>query len=453
VYEAGFAARGGPFSGAIMVIDTAFDQMIGTIATGAFYPTILAVDPVRPQLYAIGRNGTSVQVLVFNTLSRQQAGSVAIPANALYDYIQGVVVTPDGKRLYVAAGHTLTALTLPEATLALTTTLDFEVSGIALSLDGSELYIGNENQGRGVTVVSTADLQTIRTITRFPNVVGVATRPLDGALLAEVDTGGGFYSQLAAMNPESGALLALSTDLGYSVTPSIAGDEIYRVRSGDCPEGPSDYACNSRLVVVLDSMSLAKKGEITLDTRAPTDPSRRENAVVATFVTSMPKVSLAVEYYDPVLGHYFTTSLPVEINALDSGVFPGWQRTGETLPVYAQRADGADGTVAVCRFYGLPEKGLDSHFYSASATECAQVQQRFGDSWLLESSDVFDVYLADVATGACPFETTPVYRVYNNRPDANHRYTTSLAIRDSMVQAGWIPEGYGLNAVAFCVPR
>jgi len=66
---------------------------------------------------------------------------------------------------------------------------------------------------------------------------------------------------------------------------------------------------------------------------------------------------------------------------------------------------------------------------------------------------VFDVYPADAATGACPFETTPVYRVYNNRPDANHRYTTSLAIRDSMVQAGWIPEGYGLDAVAFCVPR
>src|SRR6266700_3787435 len=77
VYEAGFAASGGPFSGAIMVIDTAFDQVIGTIATGAFYPTILAVDPVRPQLYAIGRNGTSVQVLVFNTRSRQQAGSLA----------------------------------------------------------------------------------------------------------------------------------------------------------------------------------------------------------------------------------------------------------------------------------------------------------------------------------------------------------------------------------------
>ena len=66
---------------------------------------------------------------------------------------------------------------------------------------------------------------------------------------------------------------------------------------------------------------------------------------------------------------------------------------------------------------------------------------------------MFDVYSADIMTGACPFETTPVCRVYNNLPDANHRYTTSLAIRDSMVQNGWIPEGYGPNAVGFCVPR
>ena len=59
----------------------------------------------------------------------------------------------------------------------------------------------------------------------------------------------------------------------------------------------------------------------------------------------------------------------------------------------------------------------------------------------------------DIATGACLFDTTPVYRVYNNRPDANHRYTTSLATRDSMVVAGWIAEGYGPDAVAFCGPR
>ena len=38
----------------------------------------------------------------------------------------------------------------------------------------------------------------------------------------------------------------------------------------------------------------------------------------------------------------------------------------------------------------------------------------------------------------------------NQRADANHRYTTSIAIRDQMVARGSVAEGYGPNAVALC---
>jgi hypothetical protein len=213
------------------------------------------------------------------------------------------------------------------------------------------------------------------------------------------------------------------------------------------------YALTSVSLVVLDGSSLATIANISLDTRAADDPARQDAAILGIFAASLPRVSDAVEYFDAVLGHYFTTSIAAEISALDNGMFPGWQRTGLTIPVYAQRDDGPPGTVPVCRFYGLPSKGLDSHFYSASSAECAAVQQKYGDSWLLESSDVFDVYPADPNTGACLFDTNPVYRVYNNRADANHRYTTSRAIRESMVASGWVAEGYGPDAVAFCVPR
>jgi len=44
----------------------------------------------------------------------------------------------------------------------------------------------------------------------------------------------------------------------------------------------------------------------------------------------------------------------------------------------------------------------------------------------------------------------PIYRVFNQRKDANHRYTTSTAIRDQMVAKGGVAEGYGPNAVALC---
>jgi hypothetical protein len=44
----------------------------------------------------------------------------------------------------------------------------------------------------------------------------------------------------------------------------------------------------------------------------------------------------------------------------------------------------------------------------------------------------------------------PVYRVFNGRRDANHRYMTSLATRAAMLAAGGIAEGYGPDAVAMC---
>jgi len=58
--------------------------------------------------------------------------------------------------------------------------------------------------------------------------------------------------------------------------------------------------------------------------------------------------------------------------------------------------------------------------------------------------------LPDPVTGACPGDDIPVYRVFNQRVDANHRYSTSVAVRDQMVARGGVAEGYGPNAVALC---
>jgi hypothetical protein len=46
----------------------------------------------------------------------------------------------------------------------------------------------------------------------------------------------------------------------------------------------------------------------------------------------------------------------------------------------------------------------------------------------------------------------PVYRVFSNRADANHRYTTSRATRDLMVTKGWVAEGDGPDIVVMCAP-
>ena len=160
----------------------------------------------------------------------------------------------------------------------------------------------------------------------------------------------------------------------------------------------------------------------------------------------------AVEFHRASVDHYFLSSDPAEIAALDAGVFAGWARTGLAFGVQPPGDRAGERRSPVCRFYGRPAAGLDSHFYSASPAECQAVIDRYGADWQLESSEVFVVALPDPATGACPAGTIAVYRVFNGRHDANHRYLTSIALRDAMVASGWIAEGYGLDAVAMCSP-
>ena len=159
-----------------------------------------------------------------------------------------------------------------------------------------------------------------------------------------------------------------------------------------------------------------------------------------------------VEYYHKDFDHYFVTRYANEIQALDAGVHKGWSRTGLTI----QTVDGTTGTgansIAVCRFYGNPARGLDSHFYSATKAECDAVKQKWPEDWLLESDDAFRVHAVDPNTGICPSSTKPVYRLYNKRSDINHRYTTDPAVFDSMIAKGYTPEGFGTpqKPIVFC---
>ncbi|HEX7328166.1 MAG TPA: hypothetical protein VF428_06475 [Casimicrobiaceae bacterium] len=171
------------------------------------------------------------------------------------------------------------------------------------------------------------------------------------------------------------------------------------------------------------------------------------------YVTADANVANAIEYYNAPRDHYFTTAYASEIAMLDAGYFSGWTRTGQSFPVYItdpSTGDPPSGLSPVCRYYGLPKYGLDTHFFSASPAECAAVHEKWPAQWLLETPNAFYVYLPNMADGSCPDRTVPVYRLYGNRADVNHRYTTSLTIRQQMIDKGWIPEGYGSEAVGMC---
>jgi len=158
-----------------------------------------------------------------------------------------------------------------------------------------------------------------------------------------------------------------------------------------------------------------------------------------------------VEFYHAVLDHYFISADSKEINDLDTGVHKGWTRTGYRFSVIKGGSSYA-GTSPVCRFYSPT---LDTHFYSAKKSECDEVKDKFGNVWTFEADEVFRAFVVDPATGVCGADTTPTYRLYNNRPDANHRYSDQINVFMFMKGVkNYIPEGDGSPAlpVVFCTP-
>jgi hypothetical protein len=165
-------------------------------------------------------------------------------------------------------------------------------------------------------------------------------------------------------------------------------------------------------------------------------------------VAPPPRRMPAIEFYHPGLDHYFVAASMQDITDLDTGVHPGWIRTGYEFVVW----DAATATAGpVCRYYIPPDYG-DSHFFSASAYECSVVTTQF-PLLVKESDAAFYIALPDAGTGACTIDEQPVYRLWNGRPDSNHRYTTSVDVKASMIGQGYVAEGYGPDAVAMCAPK
>jgi hypothetical protein len=161
-------------------------------------------------------------------------------------------------------------------------------------------------------------------------------------------------------------------------------------------------------------------------------------------IRTSPGATPVFEYYNAALDHYFITWLPDEIAKLDDGMtIKGWARTGKSFPAYmAPKA----GSSPVCRFYIPPGLG-DSHFFGRGTDECDATAQKY-PALVLEDAAFMHMQLP--VAGVCPAGTTEVYRVFDNRPDANHRYMTDKTVRAQMVAKGWIAEGDGPNLVVMC---
>jgi hypothetical protein len=179
------------------------------------------------------------------------------------------------------------------------------------------------------------------------------------------------------------------------------------------------------------------------------DASLALQSTIPGLAMAPPGTVAVIEYYRPGRDHYFLTADPAEIGFLDLVLNSTWQRTGELFYAWTDPVLAPINAVPVCRFYG---GGLiDSHYFTANATECQFIIQRWPGIWSLELPAAFYVLPTD-ANGACAAGTLPVYRFFDNRQDANQRHTIDLSVRRAMLNRAWVPSGYGPNNVIFCTP-
>ena len=172
------------------------------------------------------------------------------------------------------------------------------------------------------------------------------------------------------------------------------------------------------------------------------------NAAVHAALASAPATGVTVvEYYNATLDHFFITWSAAEQANLDAGNTPTrWTRTGYSFKAYTSAVAGAS---PVCRYYIPPAFG-DSHFFGRGTAECNATGAQH-PSFVLEDPAFMQMFLP--TAGACPSATTPIYRVFSNRADANHRYMTDRTVRDMMVARGWVAEGDGPDLVVMCAPQ
>jgi hypothetical protein len=159
----------------------------------------------------------------------------------------------------------------------------------------------------------------------------------------------------------------------------------------------------------------------------------------------------AVEYYAPALDHYFFTVSPQEQQLVDSGAMGAWQRTGVTFQI--------GGATDVCRFYGDPVAGPNSHFYTGLAAECDALKALDRatppgkPAWRYEGIALKSELPQGADASHRPwcselFGSNPVYRLYNDGADrgidSNHRFVPSDDLARAMLAKGWIYEGNAL---------
>ncbi len=402
-------------SGNVSYIDVKTREVERTVATGALgtVPRGIAVSPDHSRLY-VANSGTNAVAVI------DRAAGTVVSAVPVGNGPFGLAITPNGATVITAntTGNSASFVSTATNTLLGTIPVGTQPYGIATSPDGLLAYVANFGND-SVSVIDVASRAVIDTIPVGLGPFGIAVSS-DGTRLYVSDNQNRVSIVDAVARQSIGSIPVGSHPQGVALTP----DDKYLFVANQFSDS----------VDVIDTAT-----KTVVFTRAvPSDP-----VSLGAFISPpLVRARQAVEFYHAFFGHYFVTIQEDEIEALDTGVFVGWARTGQTFNVF----DLGSGYADVCRFFTTAFAPKSSHFYTPLAFECDLVKQN--PDWIYEKV-AFQLRLPDA--GTCPSKTIPLYRLYNNGLTGapNHRYTTSQTIKAQMITQGYVAE----DDNTACVPE
>ena len=453
-------------SGALDLSFNGTGKVITAIGSGSDAAYSVALQPDR-KIVVAGRcsNGTNTSFCLARYLasgaldvSFNSTGTVITTIGNGGDVARGVTLQSDGK--IVVAGYCSNG-----------TSIDF---CLARYLASGTLDVSFNGSGTVITPIGVGDDYAISFALQPDGKIIVAGVCYNGANLdfclaryvanGALDTS--FYSTGKVITP-----IGSSDDYGYSVALQPDGKIVV---AGYCVSGANLDFCLARYLAngtldtsfgstgkvftaigsgndVANSAALQPDGKIVV--AGYCSNGTNSNFCLARYDGGPNTPKTLTEYIYNPLNYYFLTSRDTEKAALDA--LPGWARTGQS---FSTRSFADPGALGISRYYFdriANNQTRGSHFYTLVNSEKTALSELNPNNLSLsrlpvnEGIDSFAFApVIEGVGGSCAAGQTPVYRLFRGQvrfpDDPNHRFTTSLALYNQFVAAGWDGEGVKL---------
>ena len=201
--------------GAYTVVNTANNIVISRIPMGFNGPQGVVISPDGSRIYFAFAE--SNLIAAYNTATNTAAGVLYLPNSP-----SSIVLSPDGSRFYIIFSNSNTLLIINandfshgnNPNIIAIVQVGVQPSGVALSPDGGTAYVTNQGSGT-VSVINTANFTVTATVGSGANPSGVSVSP-DGLTLYVTNSGSNTVSVISTANNS----IAATVPVGSSPSPA-----------------------------------------------------------------------------------------------------------------------------------------------------------------------------------------------------------------------------------------